>query len=293
MPIRAVVFDRDGVLTHFHVAAATTFFRPLLPITVFAVVHRWQAWCDQHGAPSSISQEEDQLAAFWNGLADEFSLSPVQRARLLQVDYARFVVAYPDAMIALNWLSHQNLLVGVLSNFTLASLSRSLEAANLARWIDAACAATVIGASKPDPAAYNAILEVLGVNADETLFFDDEMECVLGARSLGMHSFHVDRSLDRHHFPGEDRCGSQCCSRTCRVCRHRPVDRYLHRSASPRESVCARPTCCPEPLPASQGLSVCVWWTPTATMVVDTAQNLWIATRQGVPSAQTVYRRDE
>lgn len=194
MTIKAVLFDRDGVLTYFDLKGAEAYFRPLFPISVYELAARWQQWGAQVGFPRSLAEEQVFLRGFWNRMADEFELAPPQRSQLLALDYARFIVAYPEAAAVLAELKARGLRIGVLSNFSLASLESSLAAAGLAQWIDVACAATVIGASKPSAAAYHAALAALDVTAEQCLFLDDEPECVAGAQQVGMRAWLVDRA---------------------------------------------------------------------------------------------------
>jgi HAD superfamily hydrolase (TIGR01509 family) len=193
MPIRAVLFDRDGVLTNFDLEAATEFFRPLLPISVFAVAARWQAAGEQAGFPRSLAEEKAFFTSFWSQLAAEFALDEAQQAALTGLDYTRFVVSYPEVPAMLAALRRQNLRLGVLSNFSLASLDHSLMSAHLAHYFDAVCAAPVIGWSKPAAQAYQIALDALQIKANECLYFDDEEDCVAGARHLGLPAFLVDR----------------------------------------------------------------------------------------------------
>ncbi len=193
MTIRALIFDRDGVLTYFDLAAAATFFAPLLPISVWEMAAQWQEFGETHGFPSSVEAEHTFFAAFWAQMRLRHGLSPAQHDALLALDYTQFVRAFPDARPALHWAHQAGFRTGVLSNFTLASLDASLCAAGLAGEIDAACAATVIGAAKPYPAAYRAIAATLGVAPGECLFFDDELICVEGAAAAGMRGYLVDR----------------------------------------------------------------------------------------------------
>ena len=193
MTSRALIFDRDGVLTYFDLAAAATFFAPLLPISVWEMAAQWQEFGETHGFPSSVEAEHTFFAAFWAQMRLRHGLSPAQHDALLALDYTQFVRAFPDARPALHWAHQAGFRTGVLSNFTLASLDASLCAAGLAGEIDAACAATVIGAAKPYPAAYRAIAATLGVAPGECLFFDDELICVEGAAAAGMRGYLVDR----------------------------------------------------------------------------------------------------
>ena len=204
MAIRAAIFDRDGVLTTFDVVAATNYFRHLLPISVMELAGRWQLWGNQHGFPHSLAEESAFFVRFWDTIADELALAPEVRAQLHTTDYATFVTPFPEVAAMLQWLQAQGVKIGVLSNFSLASLDRSLEAAGLAHWIDAAVAATALGAPKPAPAAYAHIVERLGCAPEECLFFDDEPECVAGGEAAGLHSYLVDR---RRRDPGAGYAG--------------------------------------------------------------------------------------
>lgn len=199
--IRAVVFDRDDVLTEFDLAAAGRFFSTLLPIPLSELGRRWRALQRDATASSlllSLEEETPFLAAFWEGLADEFGLSAAERARLLGWDYTSIIKVFPDAAEALRQARARGLGIGVLSNFRLASITRSLEAAGLMGYVDAALSPAVIGVRKPAPEAYLAICRALGVEPAECLFFDNLPMCVAGARAVGMRAYLVDRSRAEH-----------------------------------------------------------------------------------------------
>lgn len=199
-PIRAVLFDRDGVLTSFDLDAAVRFFQPLMPISVLELSKRWQVFGEATGFPRNLAEERLFFAAFWQRLGDEFSLSPIQRIQLESLDYARFVVPYPEVQSVLTQLRVYGIRLGVLSNFSLASLEHSLMATGLASYFRIICAASVIGVAKPSPQAYEIALKGLGVNPQECLFFDDEIECVEGARRVGVRAYLVDRRAHIHNL---------------------------------------------------------------------------------------------
>lgn len=196
--IRAVVFDRDGVLTDFDLAAGERFFGPRVPLSLWEISTRWEQWGAQVGFPRTLEAEQTFFQGLWDNLCDELDLSDAVRADLHAFDYSSCLAVFPDVVPALQAAHAAGLRIGVLSNFGLASLDRSLAATGLDRWIDVACAATVIGAAKPAPAAYAAVLAQLGVPAQSCLFFDDELECVEGARAVGMNAYIVDRRRTSH-----------------------------------------------------------------------------------------------
>lgn len=191
--IRAVIFDRDGVLTWFDQPSISAYLAARLPLGLGEVVRRWQQYGSAAGFPRTEAEETAFFAAFWDAIAQELQLTPAIRAELQALDYTRFVQPFPDARPALEAARAAGLRTGVLSNFSLASLDRSLEAAGLRDLIDAACAATVIGASKPDPRAYEIAAERLGVPPAACLFVDDETPCVAGAEAVGMRAYLLQR----------------------------------------------------------------------------------------------------
>ena len=49
-----------------------------------------------------------------------------------------------------------------------------------------------IALRKPDPACYHHVVEHLGVLPGEIVFFDDSLECVSGARDVGIRAYQCD-----------------------------------------------------------------------------------------------------
>lgn len=191
---RAVIFDRDGVLTYFDLPALEAFFRPVVPLTIGEIGARWQRHCAAHTAPGTLADEASFWALFWHGVADELALDESARATLATFDYTRMLRAHDDARPALERARAAGMRTGVLSNFPLASLERSLAATGLLDLVDVCCSAAVIGVSKPDVRAYRATAERLGVRPDQCLFLDDEAPCVAGALEAEMDAYLVDRS---------------------------------------------------------------------------------------------------
>lgn len=198
--ITAIIFDRDGVLTDFDLQKAADYFRALVPIPVEALGLRWNAWGERAGFPRTLAEEKKFWNDFWRHLSRELDLSPAVESQLQQVDYRAFIRPFADARPALQTARRHNLRVGVLSNFSLASLMESLTAVGLAELVDEARAAPTIGIAKPHPEAYLTITRALGVRPESCLFFDDEAPCVDGAEQLGMHAYRVDRQREEHDW---------------------------------------------------------------------------------------------
>ena len=198
MSVRAVIFDRDGVLTHFDIKMAIAFFEPLLPLSMEQLSQRWEQWGKLVGFPRSLTEEKRFFHGLWDHLSDELGLSHAKRKQLHQFNYTKLIRPFPDARPMLLEAKQRGLLIGVLSNFSLASLDASLVAAGLADLVDIACAAPVIGVAKPDPKSYLSVTDALSVQPEECLFFDDKMACVKGGRAVGIRSYLVDRNRSEH-----------------------------------------------------------------------------------------------
>lgn len=91
--------------------------------------------------------------------------------------------------------------VGVLSNdaYTIHSPA-FFDARPAFSDLDAFVDASDIGVSKPDPDAYLAAAEALGLAAQDVVFLDDAKENVEGARAVGMLGIQVDAGNAAHAF---------------------------------------------------------------------------------------------
>src|SRR5262249_54245269 len=142
MRFNTVIFDRDGVLTYFDVEQAISFFKPLVPMSLYELAQRWQQWGAHIGFPSTIEEEKRFFATFWQQLRQEYEPTETQYQVLLNCNYSDFMRCFPEVPDLLRELKWRGVHVGVLSNFSLASLESSLHAVGIGSWIDVACAST-------------------------------------------------------------------------------------------------------------------------------------------------------
>ncbi|MFW5943344.1 MAG: HAD family hydrolase [Chloroflexota bacterium] len=198
MVYEAVIFDRDGVLLDFDLQAAEAFFSPLVSAPLTQLIELWRAYGRRVGFPQDLEEERAFWRGVWRYVSDELELDEETEERLHQFDYTSILYAYDDALPALQLCRRHGLRTAVLSNFSLASIDASLQATGLANAVDFAAAATVIGASKPEPAAYEFVTDCLGVSPTACLLFDNKQKHVAGARHLGMTAYVVDRRRREH-----------------------------------------------------------------------------------------------
>ena len=197
MPIKAVVFDRDGVLSSFDIASADRALKQIADLSVAKLLPLWMEHGHRVSFPRTTAEEEHFWAGFWQLVERRFALDQASAQVLRDFNYADYLLLYADALDALRTAKSCGLKTGVLSNFALASLDESLQVLGIADLIDVACAATVIGVAKPDPESYRTVCRSLDVLPSECLYYDDEIECVRGGQTVGMQVFLVDRR-DEH-----------------------------------------------------------------------------------------------
>lgn len=198
--IKTIIFDRDGVLTHFDHAAATEFFSSLVPYSLEEIAGKWVEYGKQIGFPRTVAQERTFFSLFWERIGIDARL-PVQTVETLKkFDYATMMRPYPEAANVLETIRDAGFRIGVLSNFSLASLDHSLVMVGLRKYVDRTFAATVIGYSKPDRRAYLTAARCLVTSPNECLMIDDERPNCAGALEAGMKTLFVDRRRQTDDF---------------------------------------------------------------------------------------------
>ncbi len=165
----------------------------LLPLSLREMATHWSEHGRQTGWPQTLAEEAVFFRRFWEQLGRHCQLSTAAVQALIAWDYKEVLRPFDEARAVLAHLKEHGFKIGVLSNFSLASLEPSLEHLGLSAYVDTACAATVIGVSKPHPDAYRIVADRLGVPASDCLFIDDEAEHVQGAQAVGMHACLLER----------------------------------------------------------------------------------------------------
>lgn len=129
---------------------------------------------------------------------EEFAEGAV-RELSLRVSTAEFLAAfrtwlrgpYPGAFDLLRELRpHYRL--ACLSNTNLLDVRRFRDELQLHDRFDQCFFSNEMGLRKPEPACYHHVVEHLGVMPGEIAFFDDSLECVGGARAIGIRAYQCD-----------------------------------------------------------------------------------------------------
>ncbi|WP_369069411.1 HAD family hydrolase [Kineococcus terrestris] len=205
--LRAVVFDLDGTLFD-HPSAALAGLR---------------AWVASLGRTSSAQLEEAWLRAeerwFRAWREGEVDFAGQRRGRLRDVlpllglpvgdddaldalftggflpAYERAWAGYDDVAAALDVLRRSGLRTAVLTNGPGDQQNAKIAAIGLAGRLGPVLTAVELGFAKPDPRAFHAVCERLGLAPAEVLYVGDDHEVdVLGARAAGLRAAHLDRT---------------------------------------------------------------------------------------------------
>lgn len=185
MPVRAVIFDFNGTLSHDE---------PIL----------CEIFCDlfaEYGRPLSAQEYFDELAGLsdpeivrtWLGRehpnVDEVIERRVARYRELVADGSSVPEAVRDALR----YAAEHVPVAIVSGAARPEIETVIEAAGLSDAVRAIVAAEDVDNGKPHPDGYLRALELLGsgLNASDVLAFEDTEAGVASAKAAGLRCFGV------------------------------------------------------------------------------------------------------
>ena len=180
MPVRAVIFDFNGTLSHDEPILCEIFCE------LFA----------EHGRPLSAQEYFDELAGLsdpeivrvWLGrdhpAVDEVVERRIARYRELVADGS----SVPGAVREAVRYAARRVPIGIVSGAAEVEIEPVIEAAGLGGLVAAIVAAEDVAEGKPHPAGYLRALELLdgGLDASDVLVFEDTEAGVASARAAGM-----------------------------------------------------------------------------------------------------------
>ncbi|NDJ52804.1 MAG: HAD family phosphatase [Chloroflexi bacterium] len=188
--MKVVIFDWGGVLMR----TQTRRFRHawdrrlgLPPGTIEQIVHGGVAW-------RAAQLGEISVTNYHAKIGQQLRLSETETDVLLRDFYAGDVIDR-DLTAYIQQIRDRGVPVGLLSNFSLELLD-ILHGAQLDDLFDQRVISAEIGAMKPDPKAYRAILMKLNAEPNQALFIDDMQANVDAAHSLGMAALQFTPKLD-------------------------------------------------------------------------------------------------
>ncbi|MDQ2982211.1 MAG: HAD family phosphatase [Actinomycetota bacterium] len=185
MPVRAVIFDFNGTLSHDEPILCEIFCE------LFA----------QHGRPLSAQEYFDELAGLsdpeivraWLG-RDHPSVDEVIQRRIAR--YCERVAdgsSVPEAVRAAVRYAADRVPVAIVSGAARVEIEPVIRAAGLAAFVGPIVAAEDVAQGKPHPAGYLRALTLLddGLNASDVLVFEDTEAGIASANAAGIRCIAV------------------------------------------------------------------------------------------------------
>lgn len=182
MTIRAIVFDIGGVLEITPDLGMTERWEKHFNLQAGELNERmesiWKAGslgeCTEEdvseGLRTIIGMNEEQVAAFWNDLWEEY-------LGTLNVELTTYFASLrPRYQTA------------ILSNSFVGAREREQERYHFPEMTDFIVYSHEVGLAKPDRRIYELTCERLGLPPEEVIFLDDSEVCITGAREYGMHA---------------------------------------------------------------------------------------------------------
>jgi epoxide hydrolase-like predicted phosphatase len=179
-PIRAVIFDFGRVIS---VQKPATLFRTYeykLGIPAGTINKRMfdsQAWKD-----ALIGRKT--LDTYWEAIGPELGLKTKTEIDSFRKRYYADE-AINQGVLKLIQMLHGRFKLAVLSNFP-PGLTQWLSEWEILDYFDVVCCSGDVHVAKPDPAAFELILNKLNVGPEEAIFIDDNHENVKAACEMGL-----------------------------------------------------------------------------------------------------------
>ncbi|SFD32868.1 putative hydrolase of the HAD superfamily [Chitinophaga sp. CF118] len=125
-------------------------------------------------APSGTTDQ--QITDAWNAMLLDFPLRRLQILQQLRQHYSLYLLSNTNAI-------HLEAFNNILQQ------SRGIP--SLAEFFDKTYYSHLIGLRKPEKEAYQLVLEENGLNPSETLFIDDTLPNIEGAKLVGLETIHL------------------------------------------------------------------------------------------------------
>lgn len=141
-------------------------------------------WAERRDYDAGLSD-----AGYWRAVAARLDreLDDSLIHRLTSVDVDGWMSADPDSLALLEDLHRREVPLALLSNAS-TTFARAGESKPWARFFDHLLFSGDLRVTKPAPEIWRILLDTLGAEPAECLFFDDRAENIAGARQAGLNA---------------------------------------------------------------------------------------------------------
>jgi HAD superfamily hydrolase (TIGR01509 family) len=189
--IQALIFDFDGLILD----------------TEWPDFRSWQETYQAYGC--TLSRDEWSRWIGTLGLFDPYARldelvgRPLERSEVRTLRRARFYALMenqqilPGVQTMIDAAQQNGLKLGIASSSPRSWVGGYLEPLGLASFFETMQCSDDVGTTKPDPAAYLAALQALGVTAQQAIALEDSPNGVLAAKRAGLYCVAVPNSMTR------------------------------------------------------------------------------------------------
>lgn len=181
---KAIGFDLGGVIVAMSEQERFMYWAAELHMDPVSVAEAWRA-C----APA-LERGDSGIDKFWQDLEKQLKrpIDPDLRPTLWGHHTLSVSSVRPEMLKLVEDLKGSGYRVGILSNIY-ASDETMVAGRDLFEHFDFVGLSNRLHAAKPEPAAYQALVEGLGATPETTIFVDDLAENVAGAEAVGIKAF--------------------------------------------------------------------------------------------------------
>jgi HAD superfamily hydrolase (TIGR01509 family) len=193
MPLRALIFDFDGLIIDSETAVADSWRELYASQGLDFPEHLWRRMVGTRNHDDILYND---LAEKTGQVLDVTALEPQRKARSLQI--ANGLPALPGVVAHIEAACAAGLALAIASSSSDWWVSGHLERLGLRDHFGVTCTRELTPLSKPDPGVYLAALEALGVAASDAIAYEDTDVGVAAARAAGLAVVAVPGSYSEH-----------------------------------------------------------------------------------------------
>jgi len=182
MAIKLVLFDAAGVLFPVNKVVGEDIAQQLQLDEEELVQKMWKGFYVDY-TRGTISTEQ-----FFDRFAETFNVPREQVTEALFTDgFIKALVLTPGIDTVLKKLMEANVIVAILSDTT-EIFARARDILHLNQYFDRTFLSFEIGHKKPEPEAFQVVLDHYGVRSEEVFFIDDNKTNVEAAQKMGIQA---------------------------------------------------------------------------------------------------------
>lgn len=192
MTIKNIIFDLGGVIIDISYEKTSEAFRELGAINfdeVYSQKNQDSIFDDYETGKISSHEFRTRLKAKLDILVSDAEFDSAWNAMLLDLPLVRleYIKELRNKFTVLLFSNTND--IHLKEVFNICQQQNGFD--SFAGIFDKEYYSNIFGKRKPHPQSFLAILEENNLNADETLFIDDSLQHVLGARQAGIHAIHL------------------------------------------------------------------------------------------------------